>query len=160
MMTITVELWDEEIESHLRWLQGSARMRRDQRENQSSNGRRVLIIDDDENMRAVLCDWLQVLGFEVLEASNGYFGLVHIAFDAHQNPIHGILLDLRMPVLGGMAVLQELRQRHGQIPVIVMSDFEDIHSVREAIQLGAQEYLLKPFDLELVRTKCLQLFYE
>ncbi len=121
-------------------------------------GRRVLVIDDDLDIRTVLCDQLMALGFDVAQADNGQCGLARLAFHSSHTQIHGILLDLHMPVLDGMAVLQELRQRHAQIPVIVMSATDDIHSLREAIQLGAQEYLLKPFDHELLKKNCLRFF--
>lgn len=133
-------------------------MHRDPMFSETLLGRRVLIIDDDKDIRTVLCDRLIALGFDIVQADNGESGLSQLAVHMTRTPIHGILLDLHMPVLSGMAVLQELRYRHTQIPVIVMSDLDNIASVREAIQLGAQEYLLKPFDYELLKKKCLRLF--
>ena len=133
-------------------------MTRDPIYSRKSLGRRVLVIDDDQDIRTALCDRLIALGFDVIHADNGQSGLARLAIHSSHTQIHGILLDLHMPVLGGMAMLQELRQRHAQIPVIVMSATDDIDLLREAIQLGAREYLLKPFDHELLKTKCLRLF--
>lgn len=57
-----------------------------------------------------------------------------------------------------MTAEPELRQQHAQIPASVMSDVDDIATIRTAIQLGAQEYPPKPFDHELLKKKCLRLF--
>lgn len=155
---MTGSVWADRIAPYLHWLDRSSSECRARREGQNSHARRIVIIDDDRDVRALLCECLSALGFEVTQAENGHTGLARIAFHTWRNSIHGILLDLHMPVLSGMAVLQELRERHTELPVIVMSDADDIGALREAIRLGAREYLLKPFDHELLKQKCLRLF--
>lgn len=155
---MTGRVWGERIAPYLGWLDRYSWECRVRMERKESRARRVLIIDDDRDVRAVLCDHLRSLGFAVTQAENGHTGLAHIAAHAWRNSIHGILLDLHMPVLSGMAVLQELRERHTALPVIVMSDAADIGALREAIRLGAEEYLLKPFDIELLTKKCMRVF--
>ncbi|MFY4730887.1 response regulator [Nitrospira sp. BLG_2] len=122
-----------------------------------SLGRCILVIDDDDT-RSIIRDRLRTIGFDILEAENGQIGPSYMTSGTRKQLIHGVLLNLHMPVLSGMAVLQEFRERHTDVPVIVMSGMDDITTVRDAIKLGAQEYLLKPFDLELLKKKCFRGF--
>ena len=123
-------------------------------------GRRILIVDDDPQVRATICERLQAWGYEAVEADSGHAGLMRIIFDSVRHPIHGVLLDLHMPILGGMAVLHEMSEQHPDIPVIVMSEVNEIHAAREAVKQGAREYVVKPFDPELLKTKCLRVFFQ
>lgn len=120
---------------------------------------RILVIDDNDDIRGALCNRLSAIGFEVAAENNGVSGLSRLAHDWETAPFHGLLVELQMPVLGGMAVLQEMRERFPSVPVIVMSDAKHIAKLRQAMQLGAKEYLVKPFDPELVRRKCLHVFW-
>jgi DNA-binding NtrC family response regulator len=119
---------------------------------------RILVIDNDDNGRGILCDRLSALGFEVAGEDNGVSGLARVVLEGEKSPFHGLVVELQMPVLGGMAVLQEMRDRFPSVPVIVMSDARYIAKLRQAMKLGAKEYLIKPFDPELVRQKCLAVF--
>lgn len=129
-------------------------------EQRTSVGRRILIVDDDPQVRATIGERLYDWGFEAVEADSGHAGLMRIIFDSHRHPIHGVLLDLHMPILGGMAVLHEMCEQHPNIPVIVMSEVHDIQQAREAVKLGAREYVVKPFDTELLKTKCFRVFFQ
>jgi two-component system, chemotaxis family, chemotaxis protein CheY len=120
-------------------------------------GRRILVVDSDQRIRAVIRDRLSAWGFEVVEAENGQDGPMP-AVDNRVPQIHGILLDVHKPVPDGLAPLHLLRRLHPGIPVIVMSDASNIQTAREAINQGAQEYVLKPFDHELLKMKCLRIF--
>jgi len=122
--------------------------------------RRILVIDDNENVRGALCDRLSALGFEVAAEGNGVSGLARVAGDLRAAPFDGLLVELDMPMLGGMAVLQEMCERFPTVPVIVMSDAMHLAKLRQAMKLGAKEYLVKPFDPELVRRKCLNIFLD
>lgn len=120
--------------------------------------RRILVIDHNDNQRLMVCDRLHAMGFDVVGEDNGVSGLSCLAYEMERIPFSGMLLELQMPVLGGLAVLQEMRDRYPQIPVIVMSGAEHIERLREAVKLGAREYLVKPFDGELLRRKCVRVF--
>lgn len=119
---------------------------------------RILIVDDDDDARLVVCDRLLALGFDVVGEDNGVAGLSRMADERERVGFSGMLLELQMPVLGGMAVLQEMRDRYPQIPVIVMSDASRVDKLRIAVKSGAKEYLVKPFDAELLKRKCLRVF--
>jgi len=126
----------------------------------TSLGRRILVIDHDDDLRGILCDRLSALGFEVAAASDSISGLSRISRDHETTPFHGLLVELHMPILGGLAVLQEMRERFPAVPVIVMSDSIYVAKLRQAMNAGAKEYIVKPFDSELFRRKCLNVFLD
>jgi two-component system, NtrC family, response regulator AtoC len=122
--------------------------------------RRILVIDHDDDVRAFLCDRLSALGFEVASENNGVAGLSRVA-DGHEGaPFQGVLVELQTPVLDGLAVLKEIRARFPMVPVIVMSDSIHVGTLRQAMKAGAKEYLVKPFDPELFRRKCVNVFLD
>jgi len=122
--------------------------------------RRILVIDENDEARKILCEQLSTLGFDVTTADNGISGLSYIRNNQDSVPYHGIFLEMHMQVLGGMAVLQEMIDRVPSMPVIVMADAKHVGRLRQAMKLGAKEYLVKPFDPELVRRKCLSVFHD
>jgi DNA-binding NtrC family response regulator len=120
--------------------------------------RRILVIDHDNDFRLAVCDRLRTMGFDATGEDSGISGLARLAREAPHIPFSGVLLELDMPALGGMAVLQELQDRYPSMPVIAMSHSIQIDRLRRAVRLGAREYLVKPFDTALFRTKCLFVF--
>ena len=118
----------------------------------------IIVIDHEEDVRQVLRDQLEGLGFKVFGENNGVSALARIAYEKRKTIALGVIVELELPVLGGMAILQELRDRHPDVPVMVMAHPEGITRLRQAIRLGAKEYLVKPFDSELFRRKCLEVF--
>lgn len=122
--------------------------------------RRILVIDHDDEARYIICEHLLSLGFSVEREERGISGLVRIVEDKVRAPFDGLVLELDMPVLGGMAILQEMRERHSEIPVIVTAPPGQIQRLRDAMNLGAKEYLVKPFDAELFTRKCRRIFGE
>ncbi|GKS60217.1 hypothetical protein YTPLAS18_37440 [Nitrospira sp.] len=118
---------------------------------------RVLVVDDHAESRGIVTTQLSHLGFQVIEADSAEGCLTLI--DGAENPrVEGVVLDLQLAMPDGHNLLSDLRRRHAGIPVIVVSELTDVGRAREAIRLGAQEYLVKPFDLELLRSKCLRVF--
>ncbi len=95
----------------------------------------------------MVCERLSAIGFDVVGERDSRAGLAQIATDL--TPIHGVLLDLHTPSLDGLAVLQEIRRRHLEIPLIMMSTAAELERLRIAITLAAGEYLVKPFDQDL-----------
>jgi len=107
------------------------------------NGR-VLIADDEKNMRWVLRQALEAEGYEVVEAVDGKEALSAIA---EQEP--GLLiLDHKMPAPDGMEVLRRLRAKGHRFPVIMLTAHGNVQTAVEAMKAGANEYLTKPFDLD------------
>jgi DNA-binding NtrC family response regulator len=120
-------------------------------------GRRILVVDNDQRIRAFIRDQLSAWGYEVLEAETGQEALAP-ALNNRVPQIDGILLDVPKPEPDGLAPLRAVQRLHPGIPVIVMSDASNIQTAREAVNQGAQEYVLKPFDHELLKMKCLRVF--
>jgi len=107
-------------------------------------GKRVLIVDDEKNMRWVLGQALSGDGYEVLEAADGVEALATIA---DQEP-DVMVLDHRMPGKDGMEVLRTVRSKGLQFPIIMLTAHGNVATAVEAMKAGASEYLTKPFDLE------------
>ncbi len=108
--------------------------------------RTVLVIDDERNMRWVLERALQKAGYDVLTAERGELGLQLFA----RHRVDLVLLDLKMPGMDGLAVLRELRQRSTSVPILLLTAYATVPTAVEALQLGASDYLRKPFDLESI----------
>ena len=102
----------------------------------------ILIIDDEPAHRLMLRAVLGDAGFKVLEADNGSAGL-HLV---RTKNIDAILLDMRMPGLTGLEVLQRLQEGHAFPPVIMLTAFGNVGSAVEAMKAGAFDYLTKPAD--------------
>jgi len=116
-------------------------------------------VDADVDVLQSVSDQLRGLGFDVVteKTSAAWFSRK----DAEQDPrsISGILLELQSPILSGLsALLQDIRNRQSNTPIIVMAEAHNIARLRRAVELGAREYLVKPFDAELLKRKCLQVF--
>ena len=106
--------------------------------------RRVLVADDEKNMRWVLSQALQGEGYEVREASDGKEALSAIA---EQEP-DLLVLDHKMPAPDGMEVLRRIRAKGLGFPVIMLTAHGNVQTAVEAMKAGANEYLTKPFDLD------------
>jgi adenylate cyclase len=111
----------------------------------------VLVVDDIEMNRDMLCSLLAADGHKAAVAENGRLALEKIK----SNPYDLILLDVMMPEMNGYQVLEQLKSEPGlrDIPVIVLSALDEIGSVVRCIELGAEDYLPKPFDPVLLRAR-------
>ncbi len=104
-------------------------------------GRRILVVDDDEGVLVALATFFQRLGYDVVKAASGQQGLQ--AFQSQSPDV--TILDLRLPDIDGLRVLEVLRQ--ARAPVILLTGFGDIATAVQAMQLGAENFLTKPVDL-------------
>lgn len=102
----------------------------------------LLIIDDDDVVRASLAAYLEDSGFSVLQAGNGQRGLQ--VFEEHQPDL--VICDLRMPQMGGLELIRQVSERAPQLPVIVVSGAGVMSDAVEALRLGAADYLIKPLE--------------
>ena len=109
---------------------------------------KILIADDDASIRDVLRDFLTDEGFEVEEVDSGSGVLEALKRPAEQTP-DLVMMDVRMPDKNGLEVLREARGTGtAALPVIVMTAYATSNVAIEAMQLGAYDYITKPFDLE------------
>lgn len=108
--------------------------------------RRVLIVDDEPDVRKTLTDILRAMRYadtlEIEEASNGREGLDAVV---RQRP-DLVLLDLQMPGMGGLALLKQIREVEPRLSVIVISATQENKMSADALRSGAVAYLPKPFD--------------
>ena len=103
----------------------------------------ILIVDDDEDIRQMLQDRLELYGYTVETAATGREALDRLQRRQYQ----GVLLDLRMPVMTGFEALAEMRRLYPLLPVVLMTASEnrtELQSLRE----NREEVLLKPIDPE------------
>ena len=113
---------------------------------------KVLIVDDSKAIREIEKKYLEEIGFEVLEAGNGKEALKVL----EENPdIKLILLDWHMPVMNGYEFLLKLRAnpKWSDIKVMMVTTENQQKSIIDAIMAGANEYLMKPFDKEMLKVK-------
>jgi len=104
---------------------------------------RVLVVDDDPVQRKLAKAMLEQCGLAVTEADDG--DKAQALFDAGNEPFQLVVTDLCMPKMNGDLLLTHIRQRHGP-PVIVLTGSEDGTSEARLIELGADDYVRKPFD--------------
>ena len=103
---------------------------------------KLLLIDDDEVVRASLAAYLEDSGFQVLQAGNGLQGLE--VFEREQPNL--IICDLRMPQIDGLELIRRISQINSEMPVIVVSGAGVMSDAVEALRLGAADYLIKPLE--------------
>jgi two-component system chemotaxis response regulator CheY len=120
---------------------------------------KVLVVDDSRAMRRIIAKFLVELGFEVHEAGSGLEALVAAP------KIEGlglILLDWNMPEMDGRALLERLRSdpEFADLPVMMVTTESEMEQVEVALQAGASEYLMKPFDRQALREKLLLLGFD
>ena len=110
-----------------------------------------LVVDDSRVIRKVARRILEDLGFETAEASDG---MEAMAWCRTAMP-EAILLDWNMPVMDGLTFLRELRKEpNGAEPVVIFCTVEsDLEHIAQALEAGADEYIMKPFDGDILEAK-------
>ena len=107
---------------------------------------KILVVDDEAEIRSLLAAVLQNKGYEVVTAEDGAAALQAVP---RERPAV-ILMDLSMPRLNGMDALPEIKRLDGEVPVIICTAHADLATAVRAMKLGAYDYLTKPFDVELL----------
>lgn len=115
------------------------------------NNAKILIIEDEKINRKILKELVLDLGHQPVMAVNGLYGLKVLENDAPDL----VLLDINMPVMNGLEFLHHLEKEriYMDIPVIVISGSQGMDKVTECIELGAQDYLVKPFDSTTLKAR-------
>ena len=110
-------------------------------------GKSVLIVDDEKNIRLTLSQALQILQLETDTAANGEEALTKLK----EKEFGLILLDLKMPGMDGMEVLHRVREFRPDIRVIILTAYGTVESAVEAMKFGAVDFIQKPFSPEEIR---------
>ena len=114
-----------------------------------------LVVDDSRVVRKVARRIVEDLGFECREAEDGQEALNA----CHEELPDAILLDWNMPVMSGIEFLEKLRaEPDGELPKVIFCTTEnDMSFIQRALQTGADEYIMKPFDSDIIESKFQQI---
>lgn len=107
-------------------------------------GLTILIVDDEERFRTTMGKLLKVHGLEPTIAGSGPEAIELV----RERRFDVVILDVRMPEMGGVHVLSELKKIDPDVEVIIMTGYASIDTAREITKLGAYDYMLKPYVIE------------
>src|SRR3954464_2603315 len=114
-----------------------------------TSGARVLVVDDDPQLREALTRALELDDYEVTTASNGAQALDALG----QRRPDVMVLDVMMPYVGGLDVCRTLRERRDRLPILVLTARDEVGDRVAGLDAGADDYLTKPFALEELRAR-------
>src|SRR5438445_12726215 len=107
---------------------------------------KILIVDDDDGVRAVLGQSLQDAGHRVSSAESGEKAIASVREEAFDL----IILDMVLPRVDGMAVLKDITALRPEMPVIMITGYASVETAIKAMKMGAVDYIVKPFRMEEV----------
>ena len=110
---------------------------------------KVLLVDDEEDIIEVIQDRLEAYGFIVVTATTGIDALKKLSTENFD----GVFLDTKMPAMGGIETLEEIRKQDTEIPVIIITASSTRDIAIEAMSKGASDYVLKPFEWQELKAK-------
>lgn len=112
----------------------------------------ALVIDDSRVVRSILRHMLGELGFQVQEASNGREGIDALGRGSAPDVV---FVDWNMPVMNGLEFVCAVRSdaSRAELPLVMVTTESEMESVSKALEVGASEYIMKPFDRDIVREK-------
>jgi two-component system response regulator MprA len=110
---------------------------------------RVLVIDDDDSVRAAVRRALLLAGYEVLAAQNGQEGLLKAETDVPD----AIVLDLGLPDIDGMEVCRRLRSVGNRTPILMLTARDAVEDRVDGLEAGADDYLIKPYDVRELQAR-------
>ncbi|VAX04165.1 Flagellar regulatory protein FleQ, partial [hydrothermal vent metagenome] len=106
----------------------------------------ILVVEDDADLRAALCDTLALAGYKAQTASDGL-----VAMEILQcQPIDMVITDIQMPGMDGHTLLKQIKVQWPDLPVMLMTAYGSIQMAVEAMRDGAVDYLSKPFEAEVL----------
>ena len=107
---------------------------------------RVLIVDDEENIRRVVRITLAKAGYDIIEAENGEEGIAAVRYGDNPLMLDAIICDLKMPKVNGMEAIAFFRAQFPSVPVVVLTGHPTAEGANDLFQQGIVEYLVKPVD--------------
>lgn len=105
---------------------------------------RILVVDDDETIGEMIVSFLARLGYDATAVGSGRDALA-VFFPGR---FHLVLIDLKLPDIGGLELLEEIRKRDRRVPVIIISGYGTIDATAQAIRKGAFDFLAKPLNMD------------
>jgi DNA-binding NtrC family response regulator len=116
--------------------------------------RRILVVDDQESMRSLLKDMLEVIGYDVMLAEGGEEAL-HL-MEANQFDL--VLTDLNMPGMDGTALLKAIKTTRAELPVVIITGYGTFHTEKRVMREGANGYISKPCTLSKIESTLTSVF--
>jgi signal transduction histidine kinase len=116
---------------------------------------KILVIEDEDDVRESYLDMFEIFGYEVDSAPNGREGVIKVT----NNEFDIVITDLNMPEMDGIEVLKVIKKNKPYIEVIVITGYATLENAIKAMKIGAYDYFTKPIDLEhvkIVLSKCVQ----
>jgi two-component system response regulator AtoC len=110
----------------------------------SENGKKILVLDDEEMIRDLLCETFQKKGYTVHSTANGRGALKKIREDKWDL----LVTDLRLPDISGMEILSRVKKKHPELGIIMITAYGSIKNAVKAMKQGAFDYITKPFNLD------------
>lgn len=114
--------------------------------NQKTKKYNIVVCDDEEGIRNLLCKYLESEGHSAIPAAHAEQARDYLAGTGTETRVDILVTDLRMPGMGGMALLEWLQREGPAIPAFVISAYGEVRDAVEAMRLGASDYLVKPFE--------------
>ena len=107
---------------------------------------RVLIVDDEAELVSAIEERLNLRGFQAKGITTGAEALAYLA----NTPCDVVLLDVKMPGIGGLEVIKRIKEEHPGLGVILLTGHGSAQDVEKGMELGAFDYLMKPVDIDVV----------
>jgi DNA-binding NtrC family response regulator len=112
---------------------------------------KILVVDDEPGVLEALYEFLTLKEYEVIKANNGKEALAKVKAERP----HLVLLDIRMPGMDGFEVLGKIKEDEPSLSVIMISGVQDMETARKSLEMGACDYITKPFNLDYLETSVL-----
>jgi two-component system chemotaxis response regulator CheY len=117
----------------------------------STGNGRVLVVDDEPDIRKVVRMTLQKAGYDVLEAENGEKAIEAINTGENRLMLDVVICDIRMPKINGIEAIAYFRKEYPRVPLIVLTGFPDTDMATTLLREGVVDYLVKPVEGEKLR---------
>ena len=115
---------------------------------------KILIVDDEQNMRIVLFEALSRNGYEVAVSENGRTALEMVK----KNLPDVVIADIKMPEMDGIELLNRLKKQHPDLPVVIITGYAAVNTAVKAMKQGAFDYIIKPFPVEVIENTVKKVF--
>jgi len=116
----------------------------------TGNGR-ILVIDDEPSVRAVVRMTLEKAGYDVLEAENGEKAIEAINAGENRLVLDAVICDIRMPKINGVEAIEYFQKEYPHVPLVVLTGYPETEMAVSFIRKGVADYLVKPVEAERLR---------
>ncbi|MDH3393550.1 MAG: sigma-54 dependent transcriptional regulator [Desulfobulbaceae bacterium] len=120
----------------------------------TASGQKILVADDEQNMRIALYEALSRNGYDVSVAENGQMALEMV----EKSPPDMLITDIKMPTLDGIELLRRIKSLQPSMPVVIITGFATVDTAVEAMKQGAVDYIIKPFSVEVIEETVARVF--